>query len=54
MVLGDVAEVTELWIYPVKGCQGAKVHSAKLTPMGLELDRAFEPHGRTLERMCHT
>ncbi|KAL1529920.1 hypothetical protein AB1Y20_000848 [Prymnesium parvum] len=32
-------EVAELWIYPVKGCGGVRVESAKLTPTGFELDR---------------
>mmetsp|Transcript_3681 Transcript_3681/g.6451 ORF Transcript_3681/g.6451 Transcript_3681/m.6451 type:complete len:405 (-) Transcript_3681:280-1494(-) len=33
--------VAELWVYPVKGCQGVQVDSASVTPAGLALDRAF-------------
>ena len=33
--------VTELWVYPVKGCRGTRVKSSELTPSGLAFDRAW-------------
>lgn len=36
-----MAKVEELWIYPVKACQGVRVKKAKLTKTGFELDRAW-------------
>ena len=33
--------VVELWLYPVKALRGIQVPSARLTPTGFELDRAF-------------
>mmetsp|Transcript_4081 Transcript_4081/g.5012 ORF Transcript_4081/g.5012 Transcript_4081/m.5012 type:complete len:311 (+) Transcript_4081:41-973(+) len=33
--------VEELWVYPVKGCQGISVPEARLTATGLEYDRAL-------------
>jgi len=33
--------VREIWSYPVKGCQGARVEAAELTRLGLPGDRAF-------------
>ena len=39
VALGPVIE--ELWVYPVKGCRGVRVPSAKLTASGLEHDRLF-------------
>mmetsp|Transcript_50268 Transcript_50268/g.92889 ORF Transcript_50268/g.92889 Transcript_50268/m.92889 type:complete len:396 (+) Transcript_50268:61-1248(+) len=43
MTVADLAAATvqELWLYPVKGCQGVKVESARLTPTGLEFDRCW-------------
>mmetsp|Transcript_35314 Transcript_35314/g.113830 ORF Transcript_35314/g.113830 Transcript_35314/m.113830 type:complete len:399 (+) Transcript_35314:85-1281(+) len=34
-------EIESLWIYPVKGCRGVSVESARVSATGLELDRAF-------------
>jgi uncharacterized protein YcbX len=33
--------VSQLWVYPIKACQGIKMKSAKLGPCGIELDRAW-------------
>lgn len=33
--------IDELWLYPIKGCKGFQVASAKMTERGLEHDRAF-------------
>jgi len=35
------AIIDEIWIYPVKACQGIQVEHARLTPTGLELDRTW-------------
>uniref|UniRef100_A0A7S3PKK9 MOSC domain-containing protein n=2 Tax=Aplanochytrium stocchinoi TaxID=215587 RepID=A0A7S3PKK9_9STRA len=34
-------KIKELWIYPVKGCQGINIPRAQLTPSGFLYDRAF-------------
>ena len=34
-------KIEELWVYPVKSCQGVRVKKAALTPTGLENDRAW-------------
>ena len=39
VALGPIIE--ELWVYPVKGCRGVRVPTAKLTASGLEHDRLF-------------
>eukprot|EP00930_Biecheleria_cincta_P061382 TRINITY_DN46953_c0_g1_i1.p1 TRINITY_DN46953_c0_g1~~TRINITY_DN46953_c0_g1_i1.p1 ORF type:complete len:338 (-),score=33.91 TRINITY_DN46953_c0_g1_i1:133-1101(-) len=33
--------VLELWVYPVKSCQGISLQSSKLTRTGLQYDRSF-------------
>ena len=33
--------MSEIWIYPIKGCKGFKVNDAKVTPRGFEFDRLF-------------
>ena len=33
--------IEEIVVYPIKGCQGISVNSAKVTPRGLEHDRLF-------------
>lgn len=35
------ARIAELWIYPVKSCQGVRVKSRLLTPSGFDFDRAW-------------
>jgi uncharacterized protein len=39
--VGGVARIAELIYYPVKGCAGASVPDALLTPAGLAHDRSF-------------
>lgn len=34
-------QIAQLWIYPVKSCGGIRVAQARLTPTGLEYDRAW-------------
>jgi uncharacterized protein YcbX len=33
--------IKELWVYPVKACQGVQVSAANVTPTGLEYDRTW-------------
>lgn len=33
--------IKELWVYPVKGCRGVRVKSARVVSSGLEFDRAW-------------
>lgn len=35
------ARVQDLWVFPVKGCRGVRVTSARVTPTGLEHDRCW-------------
>ena len=35
------AIVEQLWIFPVKGCQGIRLKEARVTNSGLEGDRSF-------------
>lgn len=34
-------QISELWVYPVKGCRGQRVNSVMVTPKGLLHDRSF-------------
>lgn len=34
-------KIEELWLYPIKGCKGFRVSSAKMTTRGLQHDRVF-------------
>ena len=36
-----MAEVSQLWVYPLKSCRGIRVSSAKLGIFGFEYDRSF-------------
>lgn len=50
------ATVEELWIYPVKACQGVRVDTARLTKTGLEFDRQWcvvDRDGRAVAAMEH-
>jgi hypothetical protein len=38
---GSNVTVTELWVYPIKSCQGIQVSDAVVTPRGFEFDRWF-------------
>jgi hypothetical protein len=33
--------VSQIWVYPIKACQGVKLKSAKIGPCGVDLDRAW-------------
>ena len=35
------AVVDQLWIFPIKGCQGIRLKQARVTNSGLEGDRSF-------------
>mgnify|MGYP001802230672 CR=1 FL=1 len=52
------AQVSELWIYPVKSCKGIRVKTAAVDSTGLRCDRVFcvvaaDKRGRFLsQRTC--
>lgn len=48
--------VTELWIYPIKGCKGYQVNSAKITKRGLQYDRLLmcvDGKGKFISQRTH-
>jgi len=48
------AVIDEIWVYPVKGCRGIQVESARLTPTGFEFDRTWcivDTEGKNITRM---
>lgn len=48
------ATISELWIYPVKGCQGIQVDSIRVDKSGVKGDRdfAFWADGKIIDQKC--
>lgn len=48
------ATITELWKFPIKGCQGIKVNSLEVSPAGVKGDRdfAFWSEGKIIDQKC--
>jgi uncharacterized protein YcbX len=44
-------QISEIWVYPVKGCRGQRVQTAMVTPRGLMHDRTFAVVNTTTGRV---